>query len=398
MKKIITLSAAVAFGLANMAQAETTYRLAQFVDEQGGGAELEKFEYDSSNRLVRQYSNMLVGNLRTDYTYNDKGQVVMEEGWQDKSVSGLDENYEQRYYVEYEYDEQGRVVARKTYNKLGSAPMMFSGMYVWEYDNAGRLAKMLDYTDENRQNLLQEVLYYYNELGQLSYTQDRINNFGTWEDNSRVEYVYDALGRITEIGSGKITDGTYKADRYEFFVYTDEGEEELNPDAVLDETYLTGAGRRTKQKMVKYLYNEDVRSENVIYPVTDIDALFDNSVQYSDYKFMLVERNEYMPDDITGGLVQIINWVYDYDEIEGINGIEAIEKINALGARILPEVNGDVLTLNGVTTASVVSIYDLNGRKVFAGGNNTGNTVNVSSLEKGIYMVTTPEGSAKFVR
>ena len=398
MKKIITLSAAVAFGLANMAQAETTYRLAQFVDEQGGGAELEKFEYDSSNRLVRQYSNMLVGNLRTDYTYNDKGQVVMEEGWQDKSVSGLDENYEQRYYVEYEYDEQGRVVARKTYNKLGSAPMMFSGMYVWEYDNAGRLAKMLDYTDENRQNLLQEVLYYYNELGQLSYTQDRINNFGTWEDNSRVEYVYDALGRITEIGSGKITDGTYKADRYEFFVYTDEGEEELNPDAVLDETYLTGAGRRTKQKMVKYLYNEDVRSENVIYPVTDIDALFDNSVQYSDYKFMLVERNEYMPDDITGGLVQIINWVYDYDEIEGINGIEAIEKINALGARILPEVNGDVLTLNGVTNASVVSIYDLNGRKVFAGGNNTGNTVNVSSLEKGIYMVTTPEGSAKFVR
>ena len=398
MKKIITLSAAVAFGLANMAQAETTYRLAQFVDEQGGGAELEKFEYDSSNRLVRQYSNMLVGNLRTDYTYNDKGQVVMEEGWQDKSVSGLDENYEQRYYVEYEYDEQGRVVARKTYNKLGSAPMMFSGMYVWEYDNAGRLAKMLDYTDENRQNLLQEVLYYYNELGQLSYTQDRINNFGTWEDNSRVEYVYDALGRITEIGSGKITDGTYKADRYEFFVYTDEGEEELNPDAVLDETYLTGAGRRTKQKMVKYLYNADVRSENVIYPVTDIDALFDNSVQYSDYKFMLVERNEYMPDDITGGLVQIINWVYDYDEIEGINGIEAIEKINALGARILPEVNGDVLTLNGVTNASVVSIYDLNGRKVFAGGNNTGNTVNVSSLEKGIYMVTTPEGSAKFVR
>ena len=398
MKKIITLSAAVAFGLANMAQAETTYRLAQFVDEQGGGAELEKFEYDSSNRLVRQYSNMLVGNLRTDYTYNDKGQVVMEEGWQDKSVSGLDENYEQRYYVEYEYDEQGRVVARKTYNKLGSAPMMFSGMYVWEYDNAGRLAKMLDYTDENRQNLLQEVLYYYNELGQLSYTQDRINNFGTWEDNSRVEYVYDALGRITEIGSGKITDGTYKADRYEVFVYTDEGEEELNPDAVLDETYLTGAGRRTKQKMVKYLYNEDVRSENVIYPVTDIDALFDNSVQYSDYKFMLVERNEYMPDDITGGLVQIINWVYDYDEIEGINGIEAIEKINALGARILPEVNGDVLTLNGVTNASVVSIYDLNGRKVFAGGNNTGNTVNVSSLEKGIYMVTTPEGSAKFVR
>ena len=150
--------------------------------------------------------------------------------------------------------------------------------------------------------------------------------------------------------------------------------------------------------MVKYLYNEDVRSENVIYPVTDIDALFDNSVQYSDYKFMLVERNEYMPDDITGGLVQIINWVYDYDEIEGINGIEAIEKINALGARILPEVNGDVLTLNGVTNASVVSIYDLNGRKVFAGGNNTGNTVNVSSLEKGIYMVTTPEGSAKFVR
>ena len=398
MKKIITLSAAVAFGLANMAQAETTYRLAQFVDEQGGGAELEKFEYDSSNRLVRQYSNMLVGNLRTDYTYNDKGQVVMEEGWQDKSVSGLDENYEQRYYVEYEYDEQGRVVARKTYNKLGSAPMMFSGMYVWEYDNAGRLAKMLDYTDENRQNLLQEVLYYYNELGQLSYTQDRINNFGTGEDNSRVEYVYDALGRITEIGSGKITDGTYKADRYEFFVYTDEGEEELNPDAVLDETYLTGAGRRTKQKMVKYLYNEDVRSENVIYPVTDIDALFDNSVQYSDYKFMLVERNEYMPDDITGCLVQIINWVYDYDEIEGINGIEAIEKINALGARILPEVNGDVLTLNGVTNASVVSIYDLNGRKVFAGGNNTGNTVNVSSLEKGIYMVTTPEGSAKFVR
>ena len=113
---------------------------------------------------------------------------------------------------------------------------------------------------------------------------------------------------------------------------------------------------------------------------------------------MLVERNEYMPDDITGGLVQIINWVYDYDEIEGINGIEAIEKINALGARILPEVNGDVLTLNGVTNASVVSIYDLNGRKVFAGGNNTGNTVNVSSLEKGIYMVTTPEGSAKFVR
>ena len=398
MKKIITLSAAVAFGLANMAQAETTYRLAQFVDEQGGGAELEKFEYDSSNRLVRQYSNMLVGNLRTDYTYNDKGQVVMEEGWHDKSVRGLDENYEQRYYVEYEYDEQGRVVARKTYNKLGSAPMMFSGMYVWEYDNAGRLAKMLDYTDENRQNLLQEVLYYYNELGQLSYTQDRINNFGTWEDNSRVEYVYDALGRITEIGSGRITDGTYEADRYEFFVYTDEGEEELNPDAVLDETYLTGAGRRTKQKMVKYLYNEDVRSENVIYPVTDIDALFDNSVQYSDYKFMLVERNEYMPDDITGGLVQIINWVYDYDEIEGINGIEAIEKINALGARILPEVNGDVLTLNGVTNASVVSIYDLNGRKVFAGGNNTGNTVNVSSLEKGIYMVTTPEGSAKFVR
>lgn len=60
-------------------------------------------------------------------------------------------------------------------------------------------------------------------------------------------------------------------------------------------------------------------------------------------------------------------------------------------------VNGDELHLYGVESVANLIITDINGRivKTVIGA---GNAVNVSDLAKGVYVVATNAGAAKFVR
>ena len=396
MKKLFTLSAVAALALNVAAQADTeTIYLLQLMEDKDN-AESEHFEYDAQNRLIVQYLDKPGAYARTNYTYNDKNQVVREELYQDKTETGT--NYQLRLYYTYEYDDQGRVIARDGFTSW-EGNMTFTGGFAWEYDAAGHLVRMYDYTDAARRNVFQDVAYHYNALGQLETVEDKVLDIETQQyvPSSRTEYKYDALGRLTEIGTGKVAaDNSYTLDRYEFYVYEDDGEDELDPEAALIEVYLTGASRRTKMSSKTYEYNKDIPASSVIYPINYQDEQITRATRYGMMKYQLVKSIDYRPDDNTGLLADVGTWAYEYDERSA--GIEAVEAVRGLGGRFIPEVDGDVLTLTGLESVPTVKIYDLNGRLMQAASNPTGNTVSVATLDKGVYVVTTPSGAVKFVR
>lgn len=398
MKKIFTLSAAAALAMGFMAQAadDNVFLLVEMSDNDN--AQYERFKYDGKKRLVSAYLDVSDGFARTDFTYNDKDQVIREDCFQDKTLTG--NNFEPRYYLLYEYDEQGRVSARETYN-MWNGSFRFTGTYGWEYDADGRLAKLYTYADPDRTRVSQIVDYSYNDKGQLVRTTDQIydNETMNLKNNSRAEYVYDAIGRLYYVATGDYAEGDdFVPKAHECYVYADEGEDELDPNAPLVEIYRTGSRGVTgsKASAMTFLYDESVPADRVVYPATFDGENMLKSTHFGMMKYKVLEKTDFRPNDDTGMLAEVATWIYDYDEVPA--GIESVSAVLGLEGRFFPEVKGDVLTLSGLDSAPVVNIYDLNGRLMQSASNLTGNTVNVSGLESGIYMVATPEGTQKFVR
>lgn len=398
MKKIITAFFAFSVVLAPAAlsaQETVTYqRLSKMYDPD---LSFDQYEYTYSSETAegRLVSVLYTGDsgLRYDYTYNDKGQCV-EETW--------NQNYEWRgtYYLtsrtEYVYDEEGRLATRAIYNNPDilnpMARPQLMGIYYYTYNGDGQLTDMDFYIGETKDVPYTLYHYEYNDRGQLAdeyYTgYDFSNNVSGKEHKT---YTYDAEGRIAEIfnqASASVEDvDNLVARSYTIYDYAEDGN--------IIERYQTGPDKVTKTARTLYMVNEDVPATNVIYPVIEnADPVYEEE-HYNMLVSELIGMDEYKRDN-DGNLYLRNSWQYDYDEITGTPGAISGVTVGSMTLRGAA-VNGDELHLYGVESVANLIITDVNGRivKTVIGA---GNTVNVSDLAKGVYVVATNAGAAKFVR
>lgn len=398
MNKIITsvlsLSAVlipVAAIAQDAAETVTLNRLAQMEDEDG---QYYRFSYDGNTSRVLRIDELTYDRAYCEYTYNDKGQCVTELMRQEIPVSSG--NFYDVAKVEYTYDEQGHMLTRINYNRPNAtsptAVMELVATQYYAYDSDGRVALMEEYWGADKISRNASISYTYDSDGRLEkevFTYFNMTNEAFTSDESR--YTYDSEGRLVKKCNleGDIENGNQLVVRsWVNYVYDEDGN--------LVERYKTGAtdSPDNKQESVLYTVDNAIPADQVVYPV--IPEPYYGSSDWGTLLYELIMMDDYVFDLDTHESTTLHAWTFDYDQISvpvGIGNVAANFGKSLAGVTV----NGDNLRLHGVLGADNVRIFDLNGRCVKSLGA-TGNTISLSGLAKGAYVITTSAGTAKFIR
>ena len=393
MKKIASAFLAIAAAAApvaiNAQEASSKFVLTDIEDQEWG--ESVVFTYNNQGKVV-SYTNESDITVRSDLTYDEQGRCIRDMYNQD--LDRIGNQFVQTSYVDYTYDEQGRLATRTNYSNTAenlSIPKWdLQAICYYTYDADGKLLKEEYFRDDTKTIRVIFKEYQYNEAGQLVTLNDTYYKPGTGEEVSkgRVTYAYNDNGTISEKCSMELdNNGQFFPRAYTIYVYADNG--------VIEEIFTTGGSKNIENKLHSFLYtvDETIPAADVVYPTSIPEPLY-NSELMPAQPYMIMGVEEYVLGQDDAPLIRDHNWQYNYDdEILGISNATAVVGSNLVAA----QVNGDVLKLVGLNMAENVTIVDLNGRVVkrFA---TTGSSINVADLAKGVYVVTTSAGTAKFVR
>lgn len=400
MKKIFTTAFALMAALTPLvtgAQEAASYQRLDRVYEPEYG-EYYRFVYDDNTGLLQQVDEYFDMRVRTGYTYNDKNQCTRQTLYQEIPVSS--NNLYATSYYEFAYDEQGRMATSSLYgNFKPTDPASEFELQVIEYftyDSQGRLSDSETYWGSDKSTPYSKTERVYNTAGLLSTITENQYDFGSGALASimRTTYTYDEAGKplttCTEKTPENSTDITPVVSAWTNYVYSADGN--------LEERYTTGRVNSPDAKVTRMVFavDENVPASEVIYP--ELPQPYRESELYPLFVNQIITADEYYPDDDSGlaGPAPFYAWEYEYSTVGNHVGIAAADAV--AGKRLSgATVDGDVLRLHGILQAGSVRIVDLNGREVLSAPA-VANRVDVSGLAKGVYVVTTAAGSAKFVR
>jgi len=196
----------------------------------------EAYTYDDNGNLIETYD---FSDGRTEYSYNSEGDIVEERrydldgtlssvieyanGYPSKEAYGIHGDFDRGGYSEYEYDSNGNLLSKISYN----ADDYMTGHETHTYDENGNLLSRISYNaagyiigsethayDENGNETMFKsespgatywIEYEYNENGQKIFETNYASN---GEVEEQVEYVYDQNMEPMEIiqydGDGNI--------------------------------------------------------------------------------------------------------------------------------------------------------------------------------------------------
>ena len=158
MKKNLLLVAALV-AVASSSNAEEANTLSAITTDTQ--YESYEFTYNENNLVTREdFFLKLSGGDEVgydEYSYNEKNQLIRADTYQYKEDSG---DFKKVCYVEYTYDEQGRLATRVNYNNFGGE-FTLGGLLDYTYDDAGNLLKVSTYWDLNKTMLFSEEEYTY---------------------------------------------------------------------------------------------------------------------------------------------------------------------------------------------------------------------------------------------
>lgn len=136
---------------------------------------VETCEYDDNGLPIRRESQNIYNHSVTEFTYNERGDLL-------RSVSSYGED--NTYTMEYERDEEGRILCMRSIDSQGNVS------YSYEYEYAGDLTVKEIYTSGDYRSVSTCI---YDEQGNLI---RRENDTTDWD--SFTEYAYDGEGRVVE--------------------------------------------------------------------------------------------------------------------------------------------------------------------------------------------------------
>lgn len=378
MKKFYILFTVLTLGTA--VSGAYTHRLASEVSMLGE----DKYEYfyDDSNRLDSATQFYVVESeydCYTLYTYDDRGNMIQEDGYQ-KFIN--DDVYTNNTVLKYTYDDQNRLKTRTNYN-LWDGNLLLGGVYEYVYDENDLLVQRNLYIDEEMETLYEKTYYTNDENGRCTAEEVYSVGFsGNESQTSSTEYAYDDEGRLQQKTLYQVNWGSMQKEPYrsELFVYDEDG----NMSEWIQ--YITTPEAPTKREIFKH---NELKTKDVVYPWT---PEYDSTV--SDYSVNAVEADTIYAADMFGNF-----GLYDIVEYEYTTTPSAVDRIEAdAQVSVRAFMGGDnTLYLKNIDENSPVRIYDMSGRLV-KNERYTDGGITIGDLRNGVYCISTENGAVKILR
>lgn len=366
MKKFLLFSFAFAAVLSVSAQKE---RLVQI--NASDGEEVDTFHYLPDGNLdYRFHEETWVDGFtfKDCCTYNDKGQLVTLETYQD--VYGEPDNMVKVCKLEYTYNENGQLATRDNYNTFDLINLEHSARITYEYNDEGQKVKETTYWASNLSKEFMHIDYEYDLTGRLTkaveYQRDLYYN--TFPCIGYLAYTYNNKGLLA-------SSAYYAVDEYENeYVNSVTEYSYIGSDLVMTEQ-KSGSGE--VHSRLEFEYDLTVPASDVCLPKThefQIESSFNIA-----HKRLL--EKVWMMNDYANTLEYTHDRIYTYeDNPEGIQSL----LLNEPGRMTY---NADARSLHVDGHGSVdVRIVNMQGQQVLA--TTVGGNIDLSHLPSGNYIVT----------
>lgn len=395
MTRVLPLLILAAAATTGMAQVKTKALTHINRSDESGALE---FRYDDKGRLSEFFSWTVadpdLNNIRAFY-YDDNDRIIKEELWQDKEYTGSTkkEDFHWNIIISYEYDAQGNLITRRNYNNFESNDdpnFEIGAVMTYIYDENGRRVACEAYWDEERTDFLSKTEYEYDEAGRIlkatEYRIDRVTQdlYGALVTN----YSYTGDGKIETIGHishDPDTGADHDAGRRNFA---------YNVDGTLKSLTLNQNGGIVWRRIYHYLpAGTPAPCNEIAWPINIEDDL--ESDIYSKFTVAPEKYDFYLTNMQTGALNKFGEYVFEYNELG--NGVENINTDAIYGGMGIASFNSHEIRLSGVRPGEPVRIYDLDGR-LLRTELNRDNTIDISTLPAGQYVVSAPQGAVKIAK
>lgn len=344
------------------------------------------FRYDGSGHLDSLYlsieDNQPYKSYRL-YTYNEKGLCTREDDYQYLADKG---DFVHVSYIDYGYDEQGRMISRLNYNSFGTDNFEVGGKLVWTYNENGTIKTMETYLS--------------------SWT-----NPGEWELFLRDEYIYFTDMRLKEIHTSMVpyggTEETMFISKMEEFKYDDkkqfienswkEYKEDGNgvPVSTGRSTYTydelgnmiqfdSFIGLTSQNPVVRYKYEYDttIKSENTNLPYNYEDERLPFVYAFSLSPNVVVKEDWWQQPMETDRLEFIGTYTWTYSNAGSGSGIGNMNvDLNSVNYFV----NSDVLYFTNLREGTEVQIYDVKGSVVLQSQYQAAG-ISLNNLPEGVYI------------
>ena len=359
------------------------------LNENGKLASEIPYENGKLHGVVKQYYEN--GSLQAQVTYENGNIISMQNYTVDAFGSSAG------FFIEYSYDEQGRVIERKNYNNYGTG-LVLAGRIEYYYDETtGSLVTEKCYTVFwEGESMTSYIEYSYDRSGRLvkedTYTDSNVS--------ARIEYIYDEDGRLseqldyllsengTELVLSRKTDRTYDENGNILSVkgYQNQGTSST-PNWVADSE-------------TKFVYDMDRLAENVVYPY-HMEKDFNyglGSMQmdvFLESTNLLVQDSTYLEFEGAGwNLSDVVDYNYT-EERPARPEPSAVESVDAADEISLVILCGRIY-LYGVEEGAAVNVYDADGRILLSASYTEGG-IPVNGMAPGMKIVRTGKFTGKFM-
>lgn len=359
---------------ASMAKNTYDYKLDGYMSDD----QYEIFRYTYQNNRIVSIYDLYVGEWETidSLRYDSQGHLtkyICNQFLPDGS------GWAKVYYIDYTYDNEGRVLTRKNYNRDYEDHSQYNlgGTYNYHYEN-GKLDRVL-ITLGLQEIIFQSVDYIYDNAGNLIREiwsiDESFDGTGSLLPNEILHYRYEN-GRCVETFDS-VWD-PYNYDWYlagrDTYVYDENGN-------CLEAHSWTRSGNestRSEYVLNNYRVNQTLLPTN---PERTLPKFYENTFCYD------LERWYQMDDNNTFSYAW--DYIYSYS---GINGIQGIEKMDL---KVYPNPATNYIVLDGEEELPFF-LYDQAGRLVLNGFTKD-HRIDVSHLAKGSYTLVSNHKGAHVV-
>lgn len=338
------------------------------------------YEYDNEGRLTR------INSWRADYEsyrmfkYDADGNCVLEDGYQ-----LVDDVWKHVYYVDYTFDEQGRMLTRMNYNSLGTDEFYLGAKMVWEYEDSG-VSSVKTYlqrwAEPEAFDIWTDDRYTYGADGNLTRRELWMVPFMTMNPDDMfcyqsIDYTYGSNGKLAQAISIDYDEysGEETSVTKDLYVYDAD-------DNVAEHELYIGIGAVVPRVKHVFRYSKDIKTSDAMLPFNYDDM----AMQYLfalENSENVIETEEWwqVDDDNTDELAHIGDYVYVYDETSGVG-----RGITSAGMEQHFFIDGGKLYFQGNEQGVRVRVYDSAGTEVMCGLCGC-DGMSLASLVKGVYLV-----------
>lgn len=312
--------------------------------------------------------------------YDPAGRLVRYDGLQ-KEGAGL----KKTFYIEYTYNGKGQMESRTNYNlsaNPGSSDWVKGGTYRYGYDDAGRMNGKVLYLGEDTKPHM-KAKFAYDVNGRLSVYTEFSNSFDdedTYEKSLMIKYFYDEEGRLVKDelyilnGSKLLVINTIRV-----FEYDKDG------DCV---TYIR---KNDVQEIIEKrinIYDKGISSDELLLPDL-IEADQTNTTGINHKRLKTEQWNKKKTSD---ELVHMFDYDYLYEKTTGV---------------LSPVLTNDELWIREACRGKFVvsdsriraiEVYDMAGNLVDERNVACGETLDLTFLPEGVYVVAANPDGGRMVK